>query len=136
MKKFNTILGTLAIASSLFAATAMADTSTANVSDNAPKLIDKLILSYWGWYSGPSIAAPDAHTNSSGNAGLMTDSQNLDSTLTAGYKINDNLKVLANYRFQWRPDIASDLASSQSHYKTIDPWVSVVAPHVIQLGRL
>jgi hypothetical protein len=134
MKKTSAFIGTLAVAGSLFAATAMADTSTTSVSTTAPRLIDKLILSYWAAYYGPSITSPSAKTNDSDNNGHLTDVQNLDSTLTMGYKVTDKLNLTANYRFIVHPMLTDDVSGVKDHYTTKDPWMSLVAPKLINRG--
>src|SRR4051812_12896792 len=103
MKKTNAILGTLALASSLIAATAMADTSSTSVSGTAPSLRDKIVFKYWGLYNGPSISNPTEYTNDSGAKGVVggngAEVQNIDSTISLGYKLNSKLVLYGNYRF-------------------------------------
>ncbi|MGK5085440.1 hypothetical protein WDW37_19300 [Bdellovibrionota bacterium FG-1] len=125
MKTASAVFGTLAIASTLFANFAMADTSTTSVSATAPRLVDKITASYWGSYCGPSIVSPTARTNDSGNNGELTDIQSLDSTLTLGYKLAPNVTVAGNYRFIFRPMLSDDVPSVKDHYSLKDPWLSL-----------
>jgi hypothetical protein len=132
MKKMNAAI--LAVAGTLMASTAaMADTSTTDVSAQAPKLIDKIVASYWGAYSGPSITDPTAKTIDSDSA-EMKDLQNLDSTLTGGYRIAPNMTLNGNYRFILRPTLSDEFPKITERFQSKDPWVSLKHSKLIHLG--
>lgn len=145
MNKVSAIFGTLAVAGSLIATSAMADTSTTSVSSTAPSLLDKLVLSYWAAYSGPSITNPDSHTNDSNSYGAVgsngvngpgSELQNLDSTITFGYKITDKLVLAANYRFVLRPSVLIDPDGTHYFYRNKDPWINLIAPKLVHTNGL
>src|SRR5512140_1501176 len=107
-KKSTALLAILMAANSALAASASADTSATTVADAAPKLIDRLVLSYYGAYSGPSITHWDRYTNDSDARGYVGanqggEIQNLSSVITLGYKIKPNLVLTGNYAFIINP---------------------------------
>jgi hypothetical protein len=136
MKKFNAILGTLALTGSLLA---QADTSTTTTAATAPSIADKMIFKYYGTYSGPSIGNPNEFTI---DGGSMTagEVQYIDSIFTLGYKINDKLNFLANYRFMLRPIFMMtnevEGAAAPFIYRNRDPWLSLQAPKLLTAGNL
>jgi hypothetical protein len=133
MKKTGALLGTLAAATSLIASSAMADTSSTTLSATAPRLIDKITASYWGAYSGPSVGSPSRKTLDSDTAEL-TDIQNLDSTLTVGYKLkNPDMSLNANYRFIYKPMTAEE---GTMDLQTKDPWLSFKHNKLVHMGNL
>lgn len=130
MKKSTALLGTLAVAGSLFASSAMADTSTTTTTTVAPRLVDKLILTYFGAYYGPSLTNPTARTN--GTAGLVdggSRSQFLDSTVTGGVRLTPTLNLVGNYRFRYRPVLIE--GTKETTYENRDPWISLIAPKLL-----
>jgi hypothetical protein len=135
MKKTSAFLGTLAVASHLIAAPAMADTSTTTTTTVAPRLVDKLILTYFGAYYGPSITNPTARTNDSGNGGQIdagSTAQYLDSTITAGVRLTPSLNLVGNYRFHYRPMLLE--GTKAKNFNNRDPWVSLIAPKLASVG--
>jgi hypothetical protein len=132
MKKLNAILGTLAVTGSLIAGLpAQADTSTTTTAAAAPSLVDRMIFSYYGVYSGPSITNP---TEATLDEGKLEDVQYLDSTLTGGYKITDKLKLTFNHRFVLRPTVWMN--DQQGGYKAKDPWITLSNPALVHAGGL
>lgn len=123
MKKSSAaMMMTLATLTALSAGSVMADTSTTTVSATAPKLIDKIIASYWGYYSGPAVTNPTRMTLTN-DTGDLDDTQGLDSTFTLGYRLSKDISVSANYRniltpMENTPDGDLDLT-------TKDAWIAL-----------
>lgn len=139
MKKKTTPLAGLSatLGSLLLAGSAMADVSTATSETVAPSLLDKIQMSYWGAYTGPSVGNPGYHTVDSGDSqalhdGKLTDVQNLDSTLTLGYRLNPNLLLSGNYRFIYQP--LTDKIEDHNNLTTKDPWIALKHSRVIHQG--
>jgi hypothetical protein len=131
MKKLNAFMGTLA-ASIVMANAANAAVSTTSVTAKAPKLIDKVVASYWGAYAGPSVTNPTRVTTDVDAGGLMTNDsfQNLDSTLTAGWRINPTTSLTGNYRFIYVP-----MTDNGQDFITKDPWVALKRNKLINVGN-
>jgi hypothetical protein len=148
MNKKTAALGILALASTLSAGSAIADTSTTTAPTKPPSVLDKLVMSYWAVYNGPSISDPSAFTNDGDHRGAVGPNgdvgtgggsalQNLDSTLTLGYKITTKLVLAANYRFVLRPGMlggAIEGAGTPYVYRNRDPWINLTAPKLVHLN--
>lgn len=132
MKKLNAILGTLAVTGSLLAGLpARANTSTTTTAATVPSVVDRMIFSYYGVYSGPSITNP---TEATIDGGTLTEVQNLDSTLTGGYKIKENLRLTFNHRFVIKPTLWMN--EQQGGYRNRDPWITLANPALVHTGGL
>lgn len=113
MKKSRAIIGgiqTLALATVITSASAFADTTpaqtTASASQAAPKLSDKITVSYLGTFAGPSIGSPSNYQPN--DMGVIdTENQknrvNLANTLSAGYKLNKDMVLSGNFNFTYYP---------------------------------
>jgi hypothetical protein len=115
----------------------MADTSTTTVKAAAPRLVDKITASYWGAYAGPTIANP-SRTSMNFDDATPTDIQSVDSTLTAGYKLSEDVAILGNYRFIYVPaaEIKADGSGGGQDYINKDPWLSLRHSKLIHRGNL
>ncbi len=105
LKKSSAIL---ALATSLIAGSAVAGTtqsSTTSVKTAAPKLIDKLTISYLNVFYGPSLAKPIARVQPDANTGALDPTSPLlmKNFLGVGYKINDRLTVTPTFYWLYEP---------------------------------
>lgn len=131
LKKSSAIL---ALATSLIAGSALADTdhtSTLSAKTVAPKLIDKLTISYLNVFYGPSIAEPIARVQPDSTTGALDPSSPLlmKNYLSVGYKINDRLTLSPTAYWLWEP--------VEPHTFTIrDPYVRLSNSKFLSSGKL
>jgi hypothetical protein len=132
MKKTTAVIGTLAMACSLMSASsAMADTSTTTVDATAPRLADKLIASYWGYYAGPALSNITDRATLTNDTGDLDDVQGLDSTVTLGYRLTKDISMTANYRSIYTPVMPDGSAD----YLNKDGWIAVRNGKILNNGQ-
>jgi len=149
MKKTSAVLfgiQTLALATSLTASTAWADTATATSSNlsattiqpsSLSKIMEKVGLSYTAYYNGPGLTGLNQdinpqYTSKSDSLSLVDSSQNLDSFIGLTYKINPNLVVGASDEVKTYFEPSAD-GSATTVYS---PYVRLNLPHLVQKGGL
>ena len=124
---FFALLGMLALISvSAHAEDAPAVLTATDSSASSPGVLDKIVVKYWGLYSGPSITTPSGYTtDSSGNRNKKP--QNLDDLLTAGYQVNPGLRLGVGLPFNLYP-----AANAGAMTKSV--YVGVIDAKLIQAG--
>lgn len=79
-------------------------------------LSKRLILSYWGFLSGPSLGKVDgAYTPDS--KGVAGDPINIDGVITAGYKPSKNLSLSLGAPFVYRPSAEAGTTEKDAYLK-------------------
>ncbi|MBC7693575.1 MAG: hypothetical protein H7222_17550 [Methylotenera sp.] len=90
-------------------------TSTATAPSVQPRLIDKLTLSYYGAYFGPSLS--DMNANTPGNTPEDDGLQRIENTITAGYKVTPDVLVGAAFNFNEMPTRGTGLQLKDPYLK-------------------
>ena len=88
---------TLMMATSCLGATAFGETTVTTTQNVRPSLTDKLALSYFGIFNGPSLTSIDEHKV--GSDGKPDGFQNFDSQITLGYRPSKNIVTGAAINF-------------------------------------
>ncbi|MCM2276869.1 MAG: hypothetical protein NDJ89_02185 [Oligoflexia bacterium] len=103
-------IGTLALATSLIASAALAETApaapttTANAQAVAPTFMEKISVSYVGILAGPSVAHPLSSLQPDENGAMSEESPvTLISSVSAGYKITDSIRIGPMVNFDYIP---------------------------------
>jgi hypothetical protein len=92
---------------------APAPTTTAQVADIAPAPYNKIALTYFGIYEGPSFKNPSAKTTT---ADGELKEQNIENYLTGGYRVNPDVLVGATMQFNWTPVNGAKQADMRDPY--------------------
>ncbi|HLE01334.1 MAG TPA: hypothetical protein VJB59_13810 [Bdellovibrionota bacterium] len=118
-----------ALATGLMSTAAIAATTTGTSTTQAPsRILDKLTLSYAGYYLGPSLAHPCAFTpNVDGS--LSEDKQVFDSVIYGGYKVNSDLTASVGVPFNYYPVGGQD-------YLMKDPYLRFMHANLLNRGTL
>jgi len=130
-KKMNGTVALALVALALSAGAAFADeTSTTSVQAVAPKLTDKLILSYTGYLYGPNFGKMDGRTTDANfgveeNGGKVV---NLDSNFKLGYKLSSDVSLSGTFRY-----ISQETVGKGGTLK--DSWLALSHGHAIQRGN-
>ena len=102
-------------------------TSTASAEQLSHSLADKMVVTYFGIYNGPSAGNPGAYIpNQDGT--LSSTKQYFDNTFYAGYKLSKTISIGPAVEFFWQP-VAGQSLNLQ------DPYIKLANTKVYSKGN-
>ncbi len=114
-------------------------TSTTTAQNVAPRLVDKISMSYLGVFYGPAINHLSSYQPLSEGGDDLDSPQMLESLLNTGYKLNDKVTAGVGVAFWYRPIMGDEFRTShqtEGAFVMKDPFLKVSHSKVLSRGNL